>query len=336
MLYVGMDVHWKTTSICIMNEMCQKVKATRIDGSWKAVLGFLGRIDEPFAVVFEASCGYGFLYDRLTAMKQVRRVVVAHPGQLRLIFRSKRKNDRIDAGKLAVLLRMDMIPEAYVPSVEIRQWRELIEYRQAVVARVVRCKNGLRALLRGQGIVSPKYLWTRKGLAWLAEQSLPEVTDLRREMLLEELEMLTGQLKRVTGTLDKIARRSPSVQLLETIPGVGPRTAETMAAYIADANRFHRNRSIGTYLGLVPCQDASAGKNRLGHITKDGPATARKVLVEASWQVIRRCPRTKARFERICQGKPDRRKKALVAVARHLACCMLSMLQTGEVWREAA
>jgi transposase len=86
----------------------------------------------------------------------------------------------------------------------------------------------------------------------------------------------------------------------------------------------------------VPCQDQSAGKNRLGHITRQGPATVRKLLTEASWQGIRRSPEIRAYFERIRQGNPERKKIALVATAHHLLRVMLAMLRTGEVWRASA
>jgi transposase len=329
-----MDVHWKTTTICILNEYGHEVNCKRIDGDWSKVLRFIGSIDEPFQIAFEASCGYGFLYDRLS--KLARRVVVAHPGHLRLIFRAKRKTDRIDATKLAKLLYLDEVPPAYVPAGQIRQWRAMIEYRQAIVARVVRCKNSIRALLRGRGIVSHRSLWSAAGRAWLSGLELTEVYRLHLDMLLEELQMFSRQLARVTAALDKIAAVAPGVTVLRTIPGIGPRTAEAIAAYVADSRRFSNNRAIGAYLGLVPCQDSSAAANRLGHITREGPATVRKLLVEATWQVIRRCPPIAARFERLCRGRRDRRKIALVATARDLACRMLSMLQSGEAWRQAA
>lgn len=334
MWHVGMDVHWKTTTVCILNENGQQVKCTRIDGHWDKVLKFMAGIEKPFQVVYEASGGYGHLHEKLS--KMARRVVVAHPGQLRLIFRSKRKNDRVDAQKLAKLLYLDEVPPVYVPPAQVRQWRMLIEHRQSMVALVVRCKNSIRALLRSQGIKAPRGLWAAKGRQWLESLELPEVHRLQMNSLLEGLALHKRHLLQATKALDRIGNQSPAVVVLKTIPGVGPRTAEAMAAYIGDPNRFGNNRAVGAYLGLVPCQDASAGASRFGHITKEGPATARKLLVEASWQVIRRCPPMAARFERLCQGRRDRRKIALVAVARHLACCMLSMLQTGEAWRQVA
>jgi len=335
MFYVGLDIHWKTTTICILDKNGRRVKRKTIHSNWKRVLEYCRQIDGPFAVVYEASCGYGYLYDQLS--KIASRVVVAHPGQLRLIFRSKRKNDRVDAEKLAKLLYLNEVPPVYVPSVDVRQWRALITHRQALIAKRVRCKNGLRALLRGQGIVAPKGLWSRRGIAWLEALCLNgEWLGIQRDTLLAELEMFDAQIDRVTAALDRLGASHPGVALLRTIPGVGPRTAEAVVAYVADPSRFARNRQAGAYFGLVPCQDASAGSNRLGHITKEGPSVVRKLVVEASWQLIRRCPRTKQRFERLAQGKKERRKIALVAVAHHLVRCMTSMLRTGEVWRDAA
>ena len=121
--------------------------------------------------------------------------------------------------------------------------------------------------------------------------------------------------------------------LLQTIPGVGMRTAEAFLAYVDDPQRF-RGRSIGAYLGMVPRQDASGGVNRLGRITREGPATVRQMLAEATWQAVRRSRTVRQRFERICQGRPDRRKKALIATAHYLARVMIAMLNTGEAWRE--
>jgi transposase len=335
MLYVGLDVHWKTSSIHILDENGKKVKARTIRGGWEKMLAVLAGLPRPWSICYEASCGYGALYDRLRRLSS--QVAVAHPGRARLIFRSKRKNDRIDAEKLAKLLFLDEVPRVHVPAPAARAWRELIEFRCRLVEKRVRVKNALRALLRGQGIAMPRSLWSRKGLAWLAAVSLPNLSaEVRRELLLDELDSLERKVARVTAELDRQAARQPAVSLLRTIPGIGPRTAEAVAAYIDRPERFTKNRAIGAYFGLVPCQDASAGVNRLGHITREGPATVRKYLTEAAWRVTALDPVARAFFDRIADGKKDRRKIALVATAHWLLRCMLSMLQTGECWRHAA
>ena len=335
MKYVGMDVHWRQTTICILDENGRRVKTMNVRGPWQKVLEDLGRIEGPWAVCFEASCGYGWLYERLKRMAQ--KVVVAHPGQLRLIFRSKRKNDRVDAEKLAKLLYLDEVPPVYVPSVQVRSWRAIIEHRQKLLQERVRAKNQLRSLLRTHAIVAPRGLWTQKGLAWIEAQELPTSMDrLQRDILMERLGSLRGLIERVEAALGEIAQSQAGVNLLMEIPGVGIRTAEAVMAYVDDPHRFRSIKSIGSYFGLVPCQDQSAGKNRLGHLTRQGPATVRKLLTEASWQAIRRSKKIRAHFERIRQGNPERKRIALVATAHYLLRVMLAMLRTGEVWRAEA
>ena len=107
-------------------------------------------------------------------------------------------------------------------------------------------------------------------------------------------------------------------------------------AYVDDPHRFGNSKSIGSYFGIVPSQDQSAGKNHLGRISRQGPPTVRKLLTEASWQAIRRSEQIRAYYERIKRGDPERNKIALVATAHYLLRVMLAMLKTGEVWRSSA
>ena len=335
MLYIGLDAHQTTSSFCILNEKGHRVKRKTVRGLWPKVMAELRKVDEPFEICFEASCAYGYLYDELRTI--ARRVIVAHPGQLRLIFRSKRKSDRVDAEKLAKLLYLGEVPAAHVPSIDVRNWRRLIEYRRRLIDKQTRCKNAIRALLRSHGVRALKGLWTRKGQAWLVGLTWPNMAaQVQRDLLADELTLFQRQIRTVTKALDEMGSQHPAVILLRTIPGIGARTAETIAAYIDDPSRFGRAGEVAAYFGLVPCQDASAGMNRLGHITKQGPPTARKYLVEGTWQAVRRSATVRAYFERICGEKPERKKIAVVATAHYLLRCMWAMLHSGEAWREAA
>jgi transposase len=335
MRYVGLDVHWRQSTICVLDSRGKKLSNQTIHGHWSKVLKELGKTKKPFSVCFEASLGYGFLFERLVTIAQ--HVVVAHPGQLRLIFRSKRKNDRVDAEKLAKLLFLDEVPPVHVPSCDVRSWRSMIKHRRKLVAEQTRTKNAIRSLLRSQGVEAPRGLWTKKGLIWLASVPLEtELDELQRDIMRERLESLASMIKRVERVLNQKVANHPGVELLRTIPGVGPRTGEAVVAYIDDPMRFHRNKAIGSYFGLIPKQDASGRSNRLGHITREGPALVRCLLVEAAWQGIRRCPHIRQVFERIQRDDKQRKKIALVATAHYLLRAMLAMLQTGEVWRYSA
>lgn len=333
MWYVGLDVHFRQSSFCVLDEHGQKVRAETIKGPWDKVLLALAEIKRPWAICFEASTGYGVLWRKLQSMAQ--RVVVAHPGHLRLIFRSKRKNDRIDAERLAKLLYLNEVPAVHVPSAAVLAWRGLIAHRNRLVQERTAVKNGMRALLRGQGIVAPKSLWSRAGIAWLQAVELPTLLDaLRRDQLLERLLSAQAQIRRVEKELNRIGEEHPSVILLRTIPGVGMRTAEAVVAHLDDVRRFARVKQVSAYFGLVPSQDSSANVNRLGHITRQGPGVVRRLLTEAAWQGIRRSPHLRAYFERIKQDNPERKKIALVATGHHLLRSMVGMLRSGEVWRE--
>ncbi len=149
-----------------------------------------------------------------------------------MIFRSSRKNDRVDAEKLAKLLFLDEVPPVHVPSAQVRSWRSMIEHRRKLVAERTRIKNATRALLRSHGVQARKGLWTRQGLIWLSCVELPTDLDiLQRDILCERLQSLTQMVKRVEQMLNRTAAEHPGVVLLRTIPGVGPRIAEAVVAY---------------------------------------------------------------------------------------------------------
>jgi transposase len=334
MYYVGPDIHSKRIAVCVLSEAGQVAHRSQVRGIAE-VLRILKGLPDRFAVCYEASCGYGYYHDLLQPL--AARVVVAHPGRLRLIFRSKNKNDRNDAERLAKLLYLGETPAVHVPALEVRTWRELINGRSQVIAKRTRAKNAVRALLRGAGVVPPRHpaLWTKSGLAWLRQVPLPTASQqLRRDLLLEEIETLLRQVRRIEQHLNRQARRTPAVAQLRSIPGVGARTAEAVAAFVDDPQRFRDAKAVGRYFGLVPCQDQSGDKNRLGHITREGAPVVRQLVAEAAWQAQRRSPSVRAYFERVQRGDPQRKKIALVATAHYLVRVMWALLKRGTVWEE--
>lgn len=332
--YVGLDVHLWHWNVCILDERGNRVKQMKLLGTWKENAESLRELEGEVQVCYEASCGYGFVYDTLA--KVATHVAVAHPGHLRLIFQSKRKNDRIDAEKLAKLLFLGEVPGVYVPCKAVRQWRQFIKHRERMVAKRTRVKNSLRALLRSQGIVAPRKLWTQRGMAWLRSLKMTPVHTVQRDMLLEELGMYERQIQSAEEVLAAYAADHPGVEMVRTIPGVGIRTAEAVVAHIDDPRRFKNSKTIGSYFGLVPRQDQSGSKNRLGHITCEGPPSVRRLLTEAAWQGIRRSPTIRAYYERILENTKDRKKIALLATAHYLARVSFAILRHGEVWQETA
>jgi transposase len=135
--------------------------------------------------------------------------------------------------------------------------------------------------------------------------------------------------------LDALAKQSAAVQLLETIPGVGPRTAEAVAAYLDEPQRFARGGEVSAYSGLVPRQYQSGEVDRRGRISKRGPRLLRKLLVQCAWCMLRYNAWAQGLVERISRGQKTRKKQAVVALARKLLVRCWAMLRDGTPWREA-
>jgi transposase len=142
-------------------------------------------------------------------------------------------------------------------------------------------------------------------------------------------------VRRLEQQLNHQAGRSPAVACLRTIPGVGVRAAEAVAAFIDDPHRFRDAKAVGRYFGLVPSQDQSGDRNRLGHITRAGPAVVvRQLIAEAIWEAVRRSPTVRAYFERVRRDDRQRKKIALVASAQYLVRVIWAMLKQGATWEE--
>jgi transposase len=258
------------------------------------------------------------------------------------IYRTAKKNDRIDARKMAVLLSIGEIPSVYMPSREVRQWRETILHRKKIVDKVVMVKNRIRATFKGHGLSRPAVKggwWKKSNQLWMrsvcgVEAGVCDLWHIQISNLLDELDLLKSQLERVTQYLDGYLSSKSGGKLLMSIPGVGPRTAEAVLAYTDDVKRFNNYKRYCGYFGLTPKLDESGSISRLGHISKQGPSVVRWVLCESSWKVIRYSKALKGFYDRVKAGQNGRKKIAIVAVCRKLLSIMRAMLLTGEMFNE--
>jgi transposase len=197
-------------------------------------------------------------------------------------------------------------------------------------------------LLHEQGLAMPRGAkgWSAESLERLSTMASSaadvDLAQLWRCELHEELDALSvveARIRRIEKRLDGLNRVDARVKRLQTIPGVGPRTAEVLVAMIDDPHRFRRANQLGSYVGLVPRQFESGQMSRQGRITKQGSGLARRMLVEAGWVAVRYNPHLRAVYERICSGSKGRRKIAIVAVARRLLVTAWAMLRDEQDWR---
>lgn len=329
---------------CEFTTEASAVRYETLVSSKAAVAELVERV-QPDRVVLEICPLAGWVSDEVR--RQGVELEVAGTNERRSRWRQvKRKSDRKDALKLAQRSALQELKLVHVPEPEIRQWRSLISYRRRLVKRRTAIKNNIRGLLLRENLswARGKSGWTQEAVAKLEALSKPlaEVGSMRelwRGELTLELEALKGLnqlLGQVEKKLDQIGAASAEVKLLRSIPGVGPRLAEALVAQFDDPGRLQNSKEVGPYLGLVPKQWQSGETERLGHITRQGSSLVRALLVEASWTGLRYNPALRELFQRVRRGRKDRRKIAIVAVARHLAVYCWAMLRDGTQWHEPA
>ncbi len=255
---------------------------------------------------------------------------------------TKRKTDRDDALRLAQLQALGQLPTVVIPPAQTRQWRALIACRQALVGRRCAAQNRIRAVLVGQGLPAPRgaRAWTELGLQGISQHAKPlgdcGAEELWRgllELALTEYRQAKGVIDQTEAKLDALARADAGVRILESIPGVGPGTAETVVAYLGNPGRFRTGKQVSAYGGLVPRQYQSGECDRRGRITRRGPALLRKLLVECAWVMLRYNRWARAVYTRLSRGKA-RKKQAIVALARRLLVRCWAMLRDGKPWRD--
>lgn len=341
--YIGFDIDSNKTVACVVQrDQKDRYGTLKTDlGQMQQYLAQQRQDGSAVHLTFEISGEAGYRYDALRPY--VDTLTVSNPHKMTWVYRTSKKNDRIDARKQAVLLSIGEVPPVHIPKLQVRQWRATIQQRRRIVNRIVSVKNRLRATLKANGLTQPHKgsLWKAVNIAWMEEQSR-DWADVPPEQLwrvhladlLEELKVLGGQLRGVTGYLDRTLAAHPGGTLLMSIPGVGPRTAEAILAYTDDVHRFRRSKRYGAYFGLTPKLDESGQVRRLGHISKEGPSVVRWLLVESVWRAIAKSPALKAFYDRIVAGQSLRKKVAVVATARKLLTIMRAMLKTGELFNE--
>jgi transposase len=270
-------------------------------------------------------------------------VLVANPSAEAWRWKNvKRKTDKDDALKLAKLTALEQVSAVHVLVAERRQYRLGVKYRKTLVNRINRIQNHIRALFDHQGISIPSghKAWTVAGIETLsqyrkplAECQLDEFWQGELDLELQSLDTLWQQLQQVDEQLEKVAQQDEQVQLLQTILGVGRRTAEVIVAALDNPHRFQNARQVSADAGLVPDQRQSGQTNRLGRITCRGSRILRSALVEVAWVMLRYNPWAERVYQRICGGQKTRKKIAIIAVARKLLVRCWAMLRHKQPWQ---
>jgi transposase len=315
MVHVGVDLDKHSSQIAVLagdGEIAQQ----RVPNDAARLAKFFAELPPQTPVAIEASGTWWWLVDLLEQLGH--RPVLSNPKQTKAIAAARLKNDRVDAERLALLLRGDLLPTVWIPPATLREARELVRHRiQLVWLRSV-VRNRLQAMLARRNLqpTSGKSWLTQRGQRELQHLPLAEAPRRIREDCATLLPTLDAQIRRLDTELIARWGRDPRVERLTTIPGIGPFIAIVLVLELGDIHRFASAKRVASYVGLTPRVRGSAGRVRAGHITKEGNRLVRWGLVLAATQAVRKPGPLRTWFHAV--KKRRGKKVARVALARRL------------------
>jgi transposase len=328
MMIIGVDYHPSFQTIAFLMEEtgeCGEQELNHSDGQAEKFYRDLKQRGVSVRVGLEAT-GYSRWFERLLAELGFE-VWIGDAAEIKKMRVRKQKTDREDARLLLRLLLENRFPRIWVPSPENRDVRQLLWHRHRLVQMRTRIMNQLQAVAMNEGYRWKKKLFSEQGRALLEKLSLAPWANRRRKELLELLDQLNPKIAELTAAVEQEANQRPDVLRLMTHPGVGAITGLAYVQVIGTPDRFPCGKQIGSYIGLIPCEDSSAGKQRLGHLSKQGNALLRYLLGEAAQAAARCNPDWRRRYVHLAMRRHKNIAKA--AMARKLAVRLYWMWRNG-------
>src|SRR5580698_4380670 len=328
MMIIGVDYHPSFQQIAFFIEEtgeCGERRLNHEDGDAERFYRELKQKGISVRVGMEAT-GYSRWFERLLGELDFE-LWIGDPAEISTRRPKKQKTDSKDAQLLLQLMLEDRFPRIWMPSPENRDLRQLLWHRHRLVQMRTRIMNQLQAVAMNEGYRWKKKLFSEKGRALLEKLPLAPWASRRRKELLELLDQLDPKIAELTAAVEREAQQRPEVVRLMTHPGVGPITGVAYVLVIGTPERFPCGKQIGSYTGLIPCEDSSAGRQRLGHISKQGNTLLRFLLVEAAQAAARCNPDWRRRYLHLMMRREKRIAK--VAMARKLAVRLYWMWRNG-------
>jgi transposase len=327
MIIIGADYHPAFQQIAFVDSETGELNELRLGHREEAEKFYheLAAKGMKVRVGMEAS-GHARWFERLLAELQFE-LWIGDAAEIRSKRVRKQKTDRQDAQLLLRLLLEDRFPRIWVPSGENRDLRQLLWHRHRMVQTRTRLMNQLQAVALNEGLRRKKGLWREAGRKQLEGFRLAPWASRRRRDLLELLDRLNPTIAELSAAIEQEVEKCPAAQRLRTHPGVGSLTALAFVLIVGEAERFQCGKQIASYLGLVPSEESSGDRRRLGHITKQGNSLLRFLLVEAAQVTVRSDPEWRGRFFHLAMRRG--RKIAKVAMARRLAVRLYWMWRKG-------
>jgi transposase len=327
MLIIGLDYHPSFQQIAFLDTDTGETGERHLGHPQEAEDFYRGLHQKRLQVrVGMEASGHSRWFERLLEELEFE-LWIGDPAEIRTKRVRKQKTDRQDAELLLQLLVEGRFRRIWVPSWENRNVRQLLWHRHRLVQMRTRVVNQLHAVALNEGLRRKKALWRGSGRAQLEALVLAPWAQRRRQDLLELLDRVEPTIAELTAAVQQEAEKRPEVLRLMTHPGVGAITALAFVLIIGEPERFPNGKKLSSYLGLVPAEESSGQRRRLGHISKQGNALLRFLLVEAAQAAVRSDTEWRRQFVHLMMRRE--RPIAKVAMARKLAVSLFWMWRGG-------
>jgi transposase len=330
MMIIGCDFHPSWQQIAWLDTGTGETSEQRLVHASGDAKQFYQQLAAPVLIGMEATGNSQWFIELVQELGH--EIWIGDAAQIRASYVRKQKTDKRDAAHILKLVVEGRFPRLWTPDREQRDLRQLVLHRHKLVGIRSRVKNELQHLALNKGMQKKCTLWSQTGQKSLRELVLKPWAACRREDLLGLLAMLDQQIGKLDGAVQQAADQHPQAKLLMTQPGVGPNTALAFVLTIGDVTRFPRGKQVASYLGLIPREESSGGRQKLGAITKQGNRLLRSLLVEAAQIAVRYDPGFRKQYLHRCHQKP--KGVAKVAAARRLAVRLYWMLRTQKPYPE--
>ena len=324
MIVIGCDYHPSWQQICWMDTLTGETGEKKLEHAQGEAERYYRALAGAVRIGMESTGNCQWFTELVASLGH--ELWIGDAARIRAAEVRQQKTDRRDAALLLKLLRENRFPRIWTPSVEERDQRQLLLHRHKLVEMRVRVKNELQHLAMNRGITRGRRLWSQAGEKVLRELPLAPWTSRRREDLFRLRKMLDEQIAALDAAVAKAAEENEQARLLMTHPGVGPITSLAFVLTMGDVSRFPRGKQVGSYLGLIPREHTSGGRQRTGSISKQGNRFMRTLLVEAAQSVVRYEPEFRKEYLHRCHG--SEKGVAKVAAARKLAIRLYWMLRS--------
>lgn len=323
MQIIGCDLHARQQTLAMLDTTTGTVTEKTLTHSGSGVREFYATLPGPVRVGIEAT---GTMPWFLNLMEELGiDCQVGHPAKIRAAEPRKQKHDRRDAELILKLLVENRFPSIWRPSRELVDLRALLLHRHQWVRMRTRIQNALQAIALANGLRRGPALWSEAGQCAIASLPLAPHTIHRRSELQAMYAKFETDIEKLNQRVQEQAAERPGATLLMTHPGVGPITALATDVFLGDAKRFADGKALASYVGIIPSEYSSGGRQRLGGLSKQGNPLLRFLWCEAAAHAVRRDPGLQRFYRRklIQRGLG----KARVAAARKLGIRLWIMLR---------